>query len=288
MKNRNSMILLLTLAMLFVACGKNKTEPGQGKKSVLIKSQEEIQDENDLSSYYDLVDKANGNLEDEDKIFIAELLKYIEDKDTDKLAKILKDPLKGEVGGDLRVLSRKLEPLDLAGPMEKIKKIEKKDDTLLVIIECENDSLALIAGKDKDGLTSLDLRLGKTIAKNKKLKKDNQDFIDRSYKIIDALTNDNKGLFEEYSKGLGLDGEKFDEMYEGLRSDLEMAGRPLTNKSKVKVSFANDKIKNAPSDQNLVDVTLVFTFENIEKIVYDFIYTEDMNLISIEVRPDEK
>lgn len=77
-------------------------------------------------------------------------------------------------------------------------------------------------------------------------------------------------------------------MYEGLRSDLEMAGRPLADKSKVKVSFANDKIKNAPSDQNLVDVTLVFTFENIEKIVYDFIYTEDMNLISIEVRPDEK
>ena len=37
MKIRNSMILLLALAMLFVACGKDKTEPGQDKKSVLIK-----------------------------------------------------------------------------------------------------------------------------------------------------------------------------------------------------------------------------------------------------------
>lgn len=97
-----------------------------------------------------------------------------------------------------------------------------------------------------------------------------------------------KYLFEEYSRGVGLNSERFDKMYKGLRSDLKMAGRPLADKSKVKVSFANDKIKNAPSDQNLVDVTLVFTFENIEKIVYDFIYTEDMNLISIEVRPDEK
>ncbi len=34
-------------------------------------------------------------------------------------------------------------------------------------------------------------------------------------------------------------------MYKGLRSDLEMTGRPLTDKSKVKVAFDKYRIKNA-------------------------------------------
>ena len=77
-------------------------------------------------------------------------------------------------------------------------------------------------------------------------------------------------------------------MYEGLKNDLDQAGDKLTDKSKVEVSFASDLIKSAPFDQNLVDVTLIFTYEHIEKIVYDFVYTEDMRLISLEVGPDEK
>ena len=121
-----------------------------------------------------------------------------------------------------------------------------------------------------------------------RLKEDNQAFVDRAYYIIDSLRNGDKESFVKYAKDLGQTGDDFDKMYEGLKNDLAMAGKTLTDKSKVKVSYAKDLIKTAPIDQNLDDVTLVFTFENIEKIVYDFTFTEDMDLVAIEVSPDEK
>ena len=120
------------------------------------------------------------------------------------------------------------------------------------------------------------------------VEENNQAFVDKSYRIIDSLREVDKEVFREDVKGLGLEGEDFDKMYEGLKGDLDLAGQILSDKSKVEVSFARDQIKTAPVDQNLVDVTLVFTFENIEKIVYDFTYTEDLDLISLELSSEEE
>lgn len=289
MKNKlKSLVFLLALGLILSACNKDEPKNTQNEKSVVIKTEEQIQDENLNEDFYDLVNSANKELSEGEKAFIAKLLKYITNRDTDSLSKILADPLKSEVGGDLRVLDKKLSPSSYTGPISSIKKISKKDGEFLIIVKCEDDSLVILAKNEGDKLTSLDLKLGSTMIKNKKLKEDNQAFIDRSYDIIKALRNDDKDSFKKYVKGLGLSDDKFDEMYKGLKEDLNMAGEALTDKAKVKVSFAEDLIKTAPIGQNLVDVTLVYTFENIEKIVYDFIYTEDLDLISIEVSPDEK
>lgn len=288
MKNRKSLVLFLGLALIFSACKDDKPSKVQNEKSVVIKSEDQIQDENLTDDFYNLVDEANKNLTDEEKTFLAKAIKSIETKDLENLSKNLGEPLKNEIGGDLRVLADKLTAIDYTGPILEIKEITKKDASFLVIGKCEEDSLVILLNKDGDKLTGLNIKLLSTVSKNKELKKDNQAFVDRAYDIIDSLKNDDKESFEKYAKALGQTGDDFDKMYEGLKTDLAMAGKTLTDKSKVKVSYAKDLIKTAPIDQNLVDVTLVFTFENIEKIVYDFTFTEDLDLVAIEVSPDEK
>lgn len=289
MKNKKSILLLMALALIFAGCKEENKQNNQNEKSVVIKSDEEIKEENIEEDFYKLINAANTDLSDEEKTFLAGVLKDIENTDAENLSNKLADPLKSEIGGDLRVLSNKFLPIDYTGPILSIKEINKKDESYLIIGKCEDDSLVILLGKDKnDKLTSLDIKLLSTITKNKELKKDPQAFVDKSYEIIEALRNGDKDLFYENVKGLNLGEEKFSEMYEGLKNDLDQAGDKLTDESKVEVSFANDLIKSAPFDQNLVDVTLIFTYEHIEKIVYDFVYTEDMRLISLEVGPDEK
>lgn len=289
MKNKKSILLLMALALIFAGCKEENKQNNQNEKSVVIKSDEEIKEENIEEDFYELINAANTDLSEKEKTFLAGVLKDIENKDAENLSNKLADPLKSEIGGDLRVLSNKFLPIDYTGPILSIEEINKKDESYLIIGKCEDDSLVILLGKDKnDKLTSLDIKLLSTITKNKELKKDNQAFVDKSYEIIEALRNGDKDLFYENVKGLNLEDEKFSEMYEGLKNDLDQAGDKLTDESKVEVSFANDLIKSAPFDQNLVDVTIIFTYEHIEKIVYDFVYTEDMRLISLEVGPDEK
>ena len=289
MKNKKSILLLMALALIFAGCKEENKQNNQNEKSVVIKSDEEIKEENIEEDFYELINAANTDLSEKEKTFLAGVLKDIENKDAENLSNKLADPLKNEIGGDLRVLSNKFLPIDYTGPILSIEEINKKDESYLIIGKCEDDSLVILLGKDKnDKLTSLDIKLLSTITKNKELKKDNQAFVDKSYEIIEALRNGDKDLFYENVKGLNLEDEKFSEMYEGLKNDLDQAGDKLTDESKVEVSFANDLIKSAPFDQNLVDVTIIFTYEHIEKIVYDFVYTEDMRLISLEVGPDEK
>lgn len=289
MKNKKSLILLMALALIFAGCKEGNRQNNQNEKSVVIKSDDEIKEENIEEDFYELINAANTDLSEKEKTFLAGVLKDIENKDAENLSNKLADPLKSEIGGDLRVLSNKFLPIDYTGPILSIKEINKKDESYLIIGKCEDDSLVILLGKDKNNkLTSLDIKLLSTITKNKELEKDNEAFVDKSYEIIEALRNGDKDLFYENVKGLNLEDEKFSEMYEGLKNDLDQAGDKLTDKSKVEVSFASDLIKSAPFDQNLVDVTLIFTYEHIEKIVYDFVYTEDMRLISLEVGPDEK
>lgn len=288
MKNKKSLILLMALALIFAGCKEENKQNNKNEKSVVIKSDEDIKEENIEEDFYDLVNAANTDLSEKEKTFLSEVLKDIENKDAENLSSKLADPLKSEVGGDLRVLAKKLIPIDYTGPILEIKELTKKDDSYLVIGKCEDDSLVILLNEDNNKLTSLDIKLLSTITKNKELEKDNEAFVDKSYEIIEALRNGDKDLFYENVKGLNLEDEKFSEMYEGLKNDLDQAGDKLTDESKVEVSFASDLIKSAPFDQNLVDVTLIFTYEHIEKIVYDFVYTEDMRLISLEVGPDEK
>lgn len=288
MKNRKSLVFLLGLCLIFSACKNDKTNEAQNEKSVVIKTEDQIQDENLTDNFYDLVDKANEDLSDEEKTFLAKTIKAIEAKDPENLSKNLGQPLKNEIGGDLRVLADKLTAIDYTGPILEIKEVTKKGDSFLVIGKCKEDSLVILLNKDGNKLTGLNIKLLSTISKNKDLKEDHQAFVDRAYDIIESLKKDDKESFAKYAKGLGQTGDDFDKMYDGLKTDLAMAGNTLTDKSKVKVSYAKDLIKTAPVDQNLVDVTLVFTFENIEKIVYDFTFTEDMDLVSIEISPDEK
>ncbi|MBP2015345.1 hypothetical protein [Anaerococcus degeneri] len=288
MKNRKSLVFLLGLCLIFSACKNDKTNEAQNEKSVVIKTEDQIQDENLTDNFYDLVDKANEDLSDEEKTFLAKTIKAIEAKDLESLSKNLGQPLKNEIGGDLRVLADKLTAIDYTGPILEIKEVTKKGDSFLVIGKCKEDSLVILLNKDGNKLTGLNIKLLSTISKNKDLKEDHQAFVDRAYDIIESLKKDDKESFAKYAKGLGQTGDDFDKMYDGLKTDLAMAGNTLTDKSKVKVSYAKDLIKTAPVDQNLVDVTLVFTFENIEKIVYDFTFTEDMDLVSIEISPDEK
>lgn len=288
MKNKKSLILLMALAFIFAGCKGENKQNNKNEKSVVIKSDEDIKEENIEEDFYDLVNAANTDLSEKEKTFLASVLKDIENKDAENLSSKLADPLKSEVGGDLRVLAKKLIPVDYTGPILEIKELTKKDDSYLVIGKCEDDSLVILLNEDNNKLTSLDIKLLSTITKNKELKKDNEAFVKKSYEIIEALRNGDKDLFYEDVKGLNLEEEKFSEMYEGLKNDLDQAGDKLTDESKVEVSFASDLIKTAPFDQNLVDVTLIFTYEHIEKIVYNFVYTEDMRLISLEVGPDEK
>lgn len=288
MKNKKSLILLMALAFIFAGCKEENKQNNKNEKSVVIKSDEDIKEENIEEDFYDLINTTNTDLSEKEKTFLASVLKDIENKDAENLSSKLSDPLKSEVGGDLRVLAKKLIPVDYTGPILEIKELTKKDDSYLVIGKCEDDSLVILLNEDNNKLTSLDIKLLSTITKNKELKKDNEAFVKKSYEIIEALRNGDKDLFYEDVKGLNLEEEKFSEMYEGLKNDLDQAGDKLTDESKVEVSFASDLIKTAPFDQNLVDVTLIFTYEHIEKIVYNFVYTEDMRLISLEVGPDEK
>lgn len=288
MKNKKSLILLMALALIFAGCKEESKQNNKNEKSVVIKSDEDIKEENIEEDFYDLVNAANTDLSEKEKTFLASVLKDIENKDAENLSSKLADPLKSEVGGDLRVLAKKLILVDYTGPILEIKELTKKDDSYLVIGKCEDDSLVILLNEDNNKLTNLDIKLLSTITKNKELKKDNEAFVKKSYEIIEALRNGDKDLFYEDVRGLNLEEEKFFEMYEGLKNDLDQAGDKLTDESKVEVSFASDLIKSAPFDQNLVDVTLIFTYEHIEKIVYNFVYTEDMRLISLEVGPDEK
>ena len=288
MKNKKSILLLMTFALIFAGCKEENKQNNKNEKSVVIKSDEDIKEENIEEDFYDLVNAANTDLSEKEKTFLASVLKDIENKDAENLSSKLADPLKSEVGGDLRVLAKKLIPVDYTGPILEIKELTKKDDSYLVIGKCEDDSLVILLNEDNNKLTSLDIKLLSTITKNKELKKDNEAFVKKSYEIIEALRNGDKDLFYEDVKGLNLEEEKFSEMYEDLKNDLDQAGDKLTDESKVEVSFASDLIKTAPFDQNLVDVTLIFTYEHVEKIVYNFVYTEDMRLISLEVGPDEK
>lgn len=126
MKNKKSLVLLLALGLIFAGCKDEALKNVSSEKSVVIKSEEQIKDESVTDNFYKLVEDANKDLTDEEKTFLANLLKNIEDKNSEYLSKILAGPLKDQVGGNLRVLTKKLAPVDLAGPILSIRKIKKR------------------------------------------------------------------------------------------------------------------------------------------------------------------
>ena len=188
----------------------------------------------------------------------------------------------------MRVLARKLSPLNYSGQITKIEKISKEDDKFTIICACEEDKLIIEANEKDNKLTDLRLNLGSTIANNKKLKEDNQAFIDKSYHIIDSLRDGNKDEFIKDVEGLNQTPEKYDEMYEGLSGDLKLMGNILEDDSEVEVMYATDYLENAPVDENLVKVSLTYKFENIDKVIYNFVYREDLSLVSLEVTSGEE
>ena len=77
-------------------------------------------------------------------------------------------------------------------------------------------------------------------------------------------------------------------MYEGLSGDLKLMGNILEDDAKVEVMYATDYLANAPVNENLVKVSLTYKFENIDKVIYNFVYREDLSIVSLEVTSGEE
>lgn len=281
-------LAILAFSLILVGCEKDKPKVNKDEDSVVMKTDEQIDDENLNDAYEDLVKEANKDLNDEEVTFLASLLKYIDSGDVESLSKILADPIKSEVGGDLRVLAKKLAPLNYSGPLEKIEKISKSEDKYNIICTCEDDKLVIEAGEKDGKLTNLSLNLGSTMVNNKKLKEDNKAFVERSHDIVNSLREGKKEDFKKYAKGLNQTDEDFEEMYKGLSSDLKLMGNILEDEAKVDVIYAKDFVENGPVDENLVEVSLKYKFENIDKVFYNFIFRENLDLVSLEVTSDDK
>ena len=171
--------------------------------------------------------------------------------------------------------------------IKKIEKISKNDDKFTIICDCEDDKLVIEANKSDNKLTNLKLNLGSTMVNHKKLKEDNQAFIDKSYHIVDSLREGKKEEFKKDVEGLNQTPEKFDEMYEGLAGDLKLMGNILEKEAEVDVIYANEFVENGPVNENLVKVSLIYKFENIDKVIYNVVYREDLSLVSLEVTSDD-
>lgn len=287
-KLHKSLVAIFAISILFTGCEKDKPKSNKDENSVVLKTEEQINDENQTDAYQELVKDANKDLSENEVVFLADLMKYIDSGDVENLSTILADPIKSEVGGDLRVLSKKLAPLNFSGVLEKIEIISKNDDKYNIICDCEDDKL-VIEANEKDGkLTNLKLNLGSTMVNHKKLKEDNQAFIDKSYHIVNSLREGKKEEFKKDVQGLNQTEEKFEEMYEGLSSDLKLMGDILEDEAKVDVMYATDFVENGPVNENLVKVSLVYKFENIDKVIYNFVYRENLDLVSLEVTSDDK
>lgn len=289
MKNLHKTLLaIFSFSILLSGCGKDKPKVNKDESSVVLKTDKQIDEENQTDYYQDLVKEANDSLSEEEVVFVADLIKYIDILDIESLSNNLADPIKSEVGGDLRILSKKLRALDYSGPLEKIEKINKNEDKFNIICACEDDKLVIEAGEKDGKLTNLDLNLGSTMVNNKKLKEDNKAFVERSHDIVNSLREGKKDDFKKYAKGLNQTPEKFDEMYEGLSGDLKLMGEILEDEAKVDVIYAKDFVANGPVDENLVEVSLKYKFENIDQVYYNFIFRENLDLISLEVTSDDK
>lgn len=287
-KLHKAFLAIFALGILLTGCESEKPKTEKNENSVVLKTEEQIDDEIETDAYQSLVKDANKDLSEEEISFLADLIKYIDAGDARSLANILADPIKSEVGGDLRVLLRKLSPLNYSGQITKIEKISKEEDKFTIVCTCEEDKLIIEASEKDNKLTSLRLHLGSTIANNKKLKEDNQAFIDKSYHIIDSLRDGNKNEFIKDVEALNQTPEKFDEMYEGLSGDLKLMGNILEDDAKVEVMYATDYLANAPVNENLVKVSLTYKFENIDKVIYNFVYREDLSIVSLEVTSGEE
>lgn len=289
MKNLYKKFLaILAFSLILAGCEKDKPKVNKDEDSVVMKTDEQIDDENIRDAYEDLVKDTNSDLSDKEVNFLAVLIKYIDSGDVESLSKILSDPIKSEVGGDLRILSSKLAPLNYSGPLEKIEKISKSEDKYNIICTCEDDKLVIEAGEKDGKLTNLEINLGSTMVNNKKLKEDNKAFVERSNDIVNSLREGKKEDFKKYAKGLNQKDEDFEEMYKGLSSDLKLMGNILEDEAKVDVIYAKDFVANGPVDENLVKVSLKYKFENIDKVFYNFIFRENLDLISLEVTSDDK
>ena len=124
----------MALAFIFAGCKGENKQNNKNEKSVVIKSDEDIKEENIKEDFYDLVNAANTDLSEKEKTFLASVLKDIENKDAENLSSKLADPLKSEVGGDLRVLAKKLIPVDYTGPILEIKELTKRTIPTLSLV----------------------------------------------------------------------------------------------------------------------------------------------------------
>lgn len=283
-----SLLAIFVMTIILTGCKKDRPKPNKNENSVVLKTEEQIDDENLDLAYEDLVKEANEELSEDEISFIAALIKDIDSGDVDSLSNLLADPIKSEVGGDLRVLARKLSARNISGPIEKIEKISKNDDKFTIICSCEDDKLVIEADEKDKKITELKLKLGSTIVNNKKLKEDNEDFVERSYAIVNALREGKKDDFKKYAGGLNQTPEKFDQMYEGLKGDLNRMGNILEDEAKVDVVYASDYAENGPVDENLVEVRLRYKFENIDRVSYIFVFRENLDLVSLEVTSGDK
>ena len=283
-----SLLAIFAMTIILTGCKKDRPKPNKNENSVVLKTEEQIDDENLDLAYEDLVKEANEELSEDEISFIAALIKDIDSGDVDSLSNLLADPIKSEVGGDLRVLARKLSARNISGPIEKIEKISKNDDKFTIICSCEDDKLVIEADEKDKKITELKLKLGSTIVNNKKLKEDNEDFVERSYAIVNALREGKKDDFKKYAGGLNQTPEKFDQMYEGLKGDLNRMGNILEDEAKVDVVYASDYAENGPVDENLVEVRLRYKFENIDRVSYIFVFRENLDLVSLEVTSGDK
>ena len=285
MKNNfKSLVFILALGIILGACKDNNKNPSPDDKSVVIKTDEEIESDNIKGDFYEMIGFANSNLADEDKKYLANFIKNMEEKNTEEIAKFLTEPIKSEVGGDLRVINYKLDATYYSGPILDIKEVNKDGENFHIVAEGDSDNLDINLSVDKDkNIKKFDIKLLSTIGKHKDLMADHQAFIDKSYHILDSVIEGDKEAFREDLSGLNLTDEKYNEVYEGLAHDINLSGSVLEKSDKAYVHYGRDLIENAPVDENLVEVDLTYKYERIEKIVYSFVYTEDKDLVSLEI-----
>src|SRR5699024_8635177 len=70
-----SLVFIFSMAILFSGCEKDKPKVNKDEDSVVMKTDEQIYDENLTDDFFDLLDDANKDLSDEDKTFLAKILR---------------------------------------------------------------------------------------------------------------------------------------------------------------------------------------------------------------------
>lgn len=231
------------------------------------------------------------NIEEDEKIWIAKIVKLFSDNDKDGIKKVVGGAAKTHITELPTALDDAMKPLEQSGKIVSVLKTSKelatdndgKEVTVYTALcegELSNMYFKLIRNDDFE-LTGFQLADADAIDNQAELQSKYSNLIDKSNEIINIVKEKNYDGFVEATSTVEATEAEIKDVYQSIERGFDTASG-MEYRNVIVAETNTDELDDALKEYGkIIEVMIMYKSDNYSSIMYYFFYDEKGNLITI-------